>query len=156
MTGLELADAEQEAAPTIDDLRAELASVQAESDERRRTEAEERRAAALRTWEAAREQSAKDLSARLGRAAQDILAGQFDPTGLGDLMAAVSVPTDKAIRARIDALSDDAAAPRGPHHPSDRLTVRRAAALSQEIARLEDEERRIARIRRNSTTEEDR
>ena len=142
----EITEDEAPAPPTIDELRAELAEIQAEDAEHQRAEAAARRDAALRSWEGARERSARDLSAWLGKAAANLLDGRFDPAGLGDLMAAVSSSADKAMRARIEALTDRTVSPRASYHPASR----RAGAVSQQIAHLEDEQRRMARMARNT------
>lgn len=142
----EITEDEAPAPPTIDELRAELAELQAEDAERQRAEAAARRDAALRSWEAARERSARDLSAWFGKAAANLLDRHFDPAGLGDLMAAVAPSTDKAMRQRIEALTDRAVSPRPSYHPASR----RAGAISQQIARLEDEQRRMARMARST------
>ena len=79
---------------------------------------------------------------------------RFDPGGIGDLVAVISSAFDRSMRSRIQAFPTKAIA-RHAHPPAGDPLSRQRAQVTHQIARLEDEERLVARSRRNSTPKED-
>ncbi|WP_217913323.1 hypothetical protein [Miltoncostaea marina] len=121
--------------PTIEELRADLARLEADAEERRRSETAAHRDRALADWQARRQRMGDDLrrlAARYARAVAEQSAPPV-PEGLGDLMAATSDQFDRAVREEIEAT------PAPGRHASDDRLAGRIAALRREIARREAE-----------------
>jgi hypothetical protein len=145
--------------PTIEDLCKEAADLQAQIGMRDAEVVKQHRQQLVAWWEAARTRSQVALDRFVAARAYGLLEdeGRFDATGLADLNAALAPEFDAAMRERIKAM--DAQTIANHVHPpvDDRLSLQ-LGQVTHQIAVLEEQERRMARLRhnpRNPTPKED-